>query len=143
MKYMYRAPSKQRQRIIRALVYSAMTLTVVLLVTILVFVMLGYRFNKQTSTIQQGGLVQFNTRPTGANVTVGSAKLGSRTPSKITLNPGNYSVKMEKSGYLPWNKAVEVKAGQVLWLNYAQFVPEKITTNQVMSLDNVTDALAS
>jgi len=140
---MYRAPSKQRQRAFRVLVYGIMTTTVLLLVTILVFIMLGYRFNQATSTIQQGGLVQFNTRPTNANVTVGSAKLANRTPSKITVNPGDYNVTMEKKGYHKWSKSVEVKPGQVLWLNYAQLVPKSITTKQVMELDAVADVLAS
>lgn len=140
---MYRAPSKQRQRIVRVLVYGAMTATVLLLVTTLVFVMLGYRFNRATSTIEQGGLVQFNTRPVDANVTVGKAKLTDRTPSKITINPGDYNVTMEKKGYHTWSKSVEVEAGRVLWLNYAQLVPTSIDTKQVMVLDAVSDVLAS
>lgn len=90
---MYQAPSKRRQLITRIVVYSLMTLGVVSLVTFLVFIMLGYRFNRDTSSIQQGGLVQFASRPTNASVTIGNAKLGDLTPSKITVNPGNYDVR--------------------------------------------------
>ncbi len=140
---MYRAPSKQRQRIERLLIYGAMTATVVLLVTTLVFVMLGYRFNQSTSTIEQGGLVQFNTRPTGANVTVGSARLTDQTPSKITVNPADYTVNMTKEGYLDWTKSVEVQAGRVLWLNYAQLVPKTIETEQLVKFSAISDVLAA
>ncbi len=105
---MYRAPSKRRQLITRIIVYSLMTLGVVLLVTLLVFIMLGYRFNRDTSSIQQGGLVQFASRPIDASVTIGKAKLGDLTPSKITVNPGNYDVKMSKTGYRDWMKNVDV-----------------------------------
>lgn len=108
-----------------------MTLTVLLLVALLVFIMLGYRFNRDTSTIQQGGLVQFASRPIDAKVTLGTAKLGDLTPSKITVNPGNYNVTMERQGYKSWSKNVDVHAGKVLWLNYAQLVPNDIKTEQL------------
>ena len=140
---MYRAPSKQRQLIKRVLVYGGMTATVVLLVTTLVFVMLGYRFNQATSTIEQGGLVQFSTRPSDASVTIGSAKLADRTPSKITVNPADYTVRMAKKGYHDWSKSVEVQAGQVLWLNYAQLVPTSIKTERLLEFDAVSDVLAA
>lgn len=140
---MYRAPSRRRQLAARILVYGFMTATVLMIVTALVFVMLGYRFNRETSTIQQGGLVQFNTRPSNASVTIGTARLANRTASKITVNPGTYNVLMEKSGYLAWKKAADVKAGQVLWLNYAQLIPTSIKTKDVQSFDTVSDALAS
>lgn len=140
---MYRAPSKRVQLIKRIAVYSTMTLAVVLLVTFLVFVMQGYRFNRDTSQIEQGGLVQFASRPENANVTIGNANLGDLTPSKITVNPGNYKVSMNKRGYLPWKKNADVRSGQVLWLNYAQLVPEKISTKQLTQLPTVASVLSS
>lgn len=120
-----------------------MTLAVVLLVTFLVFVMQGYRFNRDTSQIEQGGLVQFASRPDNASVTIGNANLGDLTPSKITVNPGNYKVSMNKRGYLQWTKNADVKSGQVLWLNYAQLVPEKISTKQLTQLPTLSGILSS
>lgn len=140
---MYRAPSKRRQLITRAVIYSVMTLAVVILVTFLVFVMLGYRFNRDTSTIQQGGLVQFASRPIDASVTIGKAKLTDLTPSKITVNPGTYNVSMAKRGYSGWSKSVDVQAGEVLWLNYAQLVPESIETKQLTRFDTVAGVKSS
>lgn len=140
---MYRAPSKRQQLIKRVLVYGTMTSTVLLLVTLLVFVMLGYRFNQTTSTIEQGGLVQFNSRPSSANITVGSAKLSAQTPSKITVNPGSYTVTMQKEGYHTWSKLSDVTAGQVLWLNYAQLIPKNITTQPVKIFENLDSAVIS
>lgn len=140
---MYKSPSKRKQGLKLFITYGIMTAAVLFLVTSLVFVMLGYRFNKATSTIEQGGLVQFNTRPTSASVTIGSAKLSDRTPSKITVNPGTYTVKMAKNGYHDWSKSVDVDAGQVLWLNYAQLVPTDIKTQVLAEYDDITNALAS
>lgn len=126
---MYRTPSKRQQRLKLVGIYSLMTLGVISLVTLLVFVMLGYRFNRDTSTIQQGGLVQFASRPTDASVTIGNAKLGDLTPSKITINPGDYAVTMNRQGYQEWSKNVTVRPGEVLWLNYTQLVPNDVQTD--------------
>lgn len=140
---MYRAPSKRTQLIKRIAVYSGMTAGVLILVIFLVFVMLGYRFSRDTGTIQQGGLVQFASRPNDASVTIGNAKLGARTPSKITVNPGSYDVSMSRSGYKNWNKSVNVRAGEVLWLNYAQMVPESVETKQLTKFDAVAGVKSS
>lgn len=143
MSYMYRAPSKRRQLVKRIVVYSLMTTGVALLVTFLVFIMLGYRFNRDTSTIQQGGLVQFASRPIDASVTIGKAALGDLTPSKVTINPGNYDVSMTKRGYQGWSKNVDVKSGEVLWLNYTQLVPNDVKTEQLTQFETLSDVKSS
>lgn len=120
-----------------------MSIGVLSVVTLLVFVMLGYRFNKETSTIQQGGLVQFNSRPGNASIRIGRADLTDLTPSKITVNPGDYTVQMQRDGYLPWTKDVTVVAGKVLWLNYAQLIPNNITHKVSDEFDSVAQAKAS
>ena len=140
---MYRAPSKKRQMLVRSGVYSLMTVLVVLLVTFLVFIMLGYRFNKDTSSIQQGGLVQFASRPIDAKVKIGNAQLGDLTPSKITVNPGNYTVSMSRTGYRDWSKNVDVKAGEVLWLNYTQLVPNDVKTDQLTKFESIAGVKSS
>ena len=140
---MYRAPSKKTLLIRRIAIYAGMTISVVTVVTLLVFVMLGYRFNRDTSTIQQGGLVQFNSKPEGASVTIGKANLSDTTPSKITVNPGDYDVKMQLAGYLPWEKNVTIEAGEVLWLNYTQLVPTNIETENIATFNSVAQAETS
>lgn len=140
---MYRAPSKRRQTLLRVAVYSAMTTGVIIFVAFLVFIMLGYRFNRDTSTIQQGGLVQFASRPSDVNVMIGSAKLGDLTPSKITMNPGTYPVTMSLQNYRPWTKSVDVRAGEVLWLNYAQMTPNDIRTDTVDSFESLAGVKSS
>jgi hypothetical protein len=140
---MYQPSKKQRRVVLRAIVYIFMMMSIIGVVTVLVFVMLGYRFNRATSTIQQGGLVQFGSRPSGANITVGKAKLANPTSTKITLDPQSYRVKMERSGYLPWLKDVEVNAGRVLWLNYAQLVPKNIQTSALTSFSTISQVKSS
>lgn len=140
---MYQPTSKQKRLIRRIAVYSLMVLATSVLVTMLVLIMLGYRFNRDSQSIEQGGLVQFISRPTGAKITIGRATLANDTPTKITVSPGTYTTTMTKVGYKPWSKDVEIVSGQVLWLNYAQLVPNTIANNDVLELGKVTSALAS
>lgn len=131
--------AKKRETIRRVVVYTIMVTAILSLTTILLLLMLGYRYNKGDNNFIQGGLVQFNSQPTGASVRVGSADLASRTRSKITLNPGEYKVRMTLNGYKDWEKTATVQPGTVLWLNYAQFVPAAPQTTGVFE----TQKLAS
>ncbi len=131
---MFQQPSKRQQTLKRAVTYTFMVMVVLLLSAALVLLLLGYRFNSQSGTLVQGGLVQFISQPSGARVTVGSAQLANTTRSKITLNPGPYEVSMALDGYQTWKKHVTVKAGAVLWLNSARFVPSDPQTKSVKSM---------
>ena len=140
---MHRSTSKQRQLIRRVMVYALMVAVITSLVTVLVLLMLGYRFDKDNQSVQQGGLVQFISRPSGAKITVGKAKLSNLTPTKITVNPGQYATTMSRSGYRTWTKTVDVLAGHVLWLNYVQLVPNTIVTKPVLAIGDTDGVLAS
>ena len=104
----------------------------------LFFAMLGWRYNQNQQTFVQGGLVQFISQPSGANVQVNDIRLANKTRSKITLNPGNYTVKMTLNGYRDWEKRASVKSGTVLWLNSAHFVPNQPRTTSVFDAPTIT-----
>lgn len=132
---MNQATRKRRQAVKRAIVYTVMTMAVLIGTALLVLFTLGYRFNRDNGTFSQGGLVQFISKPSGASVTVGRAQLANKTRSKITLNPGSYLVKMNLNGYHEWRKNIDVKAGNVLWLNSALLVPTNPETTEVADID--------
>lgn len=140
---MYHPPSKRKQIIQRIIIYSLMSLTVVGLVSVLIFIMLGYQFNRTEGRIEQGGLVQFDSRPTGGTVTIDGASFGTRTPSKTTLTAGQHFVTMERKGYKTWQKSVNVVAGSVLWLNYTRFIPNELTPASVTEFANVSSTAVS
>jgi hypothetical protein len=140
---MYRQPSKRKQLLQRISIYSVMSIAVVVLVAILVFFMLGYQFNRTDGTIEQGGLVQFNTQPAGADVTIDGKTLGTRTASRKTLDTGQHYITMQREGYKTWQKSVDVTAGGVLWLTYARLVPTNLTPKNVASFASVSSTAAS
>jgi hypothetical protein len=124
---MYRQPSKRKIIIQRVVVYSLMTVAVFGLVTVLVFVMLGYQYNGNDGKIEQGGLVQFDSQPTGADIIIDGAKFGTRTTSRATMTSGPHTIVMQDSGYQTWQKSINVVPGSVLWLNYTRLIPKTLT----------------
>ena len=140
---MYKATSKRKKRAQLVFIYSLMTLSVVAIVAILVLIMLGYRFNRFDGRVEQGGLVQFDSRPSGASVSVDGTTLANKTASKITLTTGQHDVTMSKDGYNDWRKTVEVKPGAVLWLNYAFMLPKQPIVDTVATIPAASSVLAS
>jgi len=133
--------TKKRRELRRRLVsYALMLAAIASLATFFVLILLGYRFNQNSGQIRQGGLVQFVSEPNNANITVGNARLTEQTPSKITVNPGQYLVKLEREGYELWKKNISVEAGKVLWLNSAKLVPRTIVTEGSVDILKLADS---
>jgi len=140
---MYHQPSKRKQLIRRIVSYAIMTVAVVTLVTVLVFVMLGYRYNRSDGKIEQGGLVQFDSQPNGASISIDNSPFRTRTPSKTTLTSGGHTITMGRSGYDTWKKTVDIIPGSVLWLSYTRLVPTRLTPQSTANLAEVTSTSVS
>src|SRR3989344_4810048 len=71
----------------------------------------GYRFNPRQSltTIQGTGLLSLTSYPKSAQVFIDD-KLVTATEDTVNLPPGDYTVKISKEGFLPWQKRLTVKA---------------------------------
>lgn len=135
--------NKRRLRIQLTFIYTIMVLAVVAIVAVLVLVLQGYRFNHYDGKLEQGGLVQFDSQPSGAVVSVDGVSLANKTASKIVLSAGSHSVDMTKTGYTTWRKDVLVKPGGLLWLNYTLLLPLKPTLSTATKYTTVTSALPS
>jgi hypothetical protein len=140
---MYHAPSKRRQLIQRIVVYSLMSIAVVALVIVLVFVMLGYQLDQANGKIEQGGLVQFDSLPNGADITIDGANFGTQTASKTTMTSGQHFITMEKSGYKTWQKSIDVVPGSVLWLTYARLIPKDLPPTNVATYPSLSSTASS
>lgn len=119
-----------------------MTFAVVGLVTLLVFMTLGYRYNQDEGVVQTG-LVQFGSQPSGASVMIDDRDFGSRTPSKTSLEEGSHYITMQRDGYRQWQKSIDVVGGAVLWLNYARLFPVELKPTNVASFPTVSSTAVS
>lgn len=140
---MHKKRSKRQLRIQLTFIYGLMIIAVVSIVAILVLVIQGYRYNRFDGKIEQGGLVQFDSSPDGATVTVDDTPLANKTASKITLTSGSHTVSMTRDGYSSWRKDVLVKPGSVLWLDYTRLFPNNPTIATAVQYDSVASALPS
>jgi hypothetical protein len=141
---MYRARSKRNQRIRLIATYTVVPVIIVSLVTAVLFYILGYRINLRQSTVVQGGLVQFDSYPSGAKATLGDQQVPWGTATRTNAVAGMYVATMQKDGYRPWQKTVVVQPGKILWLNYARLMPTKLSTVDMKKLDGVaSSAVAS
>ena len=120
-----------------------MSTAVILLVTALLFVVLGYQLNRADGRFEQGGLVQFDSRPSGATVSIDGTEINTRTTTKNTLSAGNHTYRITRDGYSAWQKSVNLAPGAVLWLNYARLIPKDIKQERVADFATVSSSVAS
>ncbi|MCL2869823.1 PEGA domain-containing protein [Candidatus Saccharibacteria bacterium] len=91
---------------------------------VLVLIAMGYTFNRNMN-IEQTGLVQFISKPSGATVSIDGQEQFAKTRTKATVDPTKHEFKITKAKYDTWTKTVDVDAGHVLWLNYIRLLPLK------------------
>lgn len=135
--------SKRKAVAVRFFTYGVMTFAVVAISLICIMLLLGYRFDAKDGTIEQGGLVQFRSFPSGATIELDGKRLGFRTPGKYNVESGEHMVVMKLNGYQEWRKNTYVKPGELKWLNYARFVPTTLTSTSLASFGTVSDTLPS
>lgn len=138
---MYRRPSKRAQFVRRMIVYVVMLFSIIAIASTVLLFVLGFRFDGKH--LEQGALLQFNTRPTGAWVRIDDQLFGSQTPSKSSVAVGGHTVTMGRDGYNTWKKTVDVKAGTLTWLDYALLVPTSRPVDEVLGYQAIVSALPS
>jgi PEGA domain. len=121
---MFKKPTKKQFLIRRIILSSIATLAVIIIATVAILFMLGYRLDSNNGRLEQGALLQFDSAPSGADVYVDGHSIGTRTATKQTVIAGTHSIKMTKSGYQDWNRTLNLAAGTLTWLDYSLLVPK-------------------
>lgn len=98
----------------RTVISVASFILFILIATTVILLAQGYRFDRTTNTIQGTGILVVSTDPTGAVLTVNDELVGATNATINNLTPGKYTIGIEKDGYFPWNKEVEIEATKVL-----------------------------
>lgn len=130
---MYHPPSKRVRFWRRFAVVSVMAVAVVAGVAVLTALTLGYGFSQKDGRIEQGGLLQMGSTPSGATVTVNGTPFGSQTPTKLVSQPGDYALTMTKQGYRTWQKTVPIQAGNITWVAYPRLIPQKLEAEHTLA----------
>lgn len=134
---MYRRRSKKRELVMRIISYIAMVLSILTIVAVIIFLLLGYRLDTDNGRIEQGALLQFETIPSGATVTIDGKELGSKTSTKSSVLAGVHTIVIQKKGYETWQKTLDIKAGTLTWLDYIRLVPVSRSVESVVNYDKL------
>lgn len=120
-----------------------MTLVVIAISAICILLVLGYRFDFKDGDVEQGALLQFRSFPANATIELDKQTLSFGTPGKKNVAAGLHTVSYTLKGYHAWNKTVSAHRSELLWLNYARLIPEKLQTKNVRAFPAVVDMLPS
>ena len=80
----------------------------------------GYRPSLSTKGLKGTGLLAANSYPRGASVFI-NEKLTTATDDTLNLPPGQYQVKIQKDGYITWEKTLKIEAELVTQTNTRLF----------------------
>lgn len=130
---MYRRPTRKKEVLQRISVYTLMSVFVIALVTLTIFIILGYRLDITNGHVERDALVQFDGAPIGAKITIDGQAITKVLPTKQLIVEGEHSFRIEKNGYQTWNKTLLARADTVTWLNYIRLVPLAPQTDIVSS----------
>lgn len=133
---MFKKPSKKQFIIRRILLSSIATLSVIIIATSAILFMLGYRLDGGHG-LEQGALMQFDSKPNGADVYVDNELIGGRTATKKTVVAGTHSVRIAREGYQDWNRTLSLEAGTLTWLDYILLVPNERPVETVTTYKNL------
>jgi len=119
---MFKKPTKKQLLIRRIIVSVIATLSVLIILTVTILFMLGYRLDSGNGRLEQGALMEFDSKPGGASVSVDNKNVGT-TATKQTVVAGVHTVTMNKTGYQQWTRTLDLQAGTLTWLDYVRLVP--------------------
>ncbi len=113
-----------------------MALSVVALVSILTLVAMGYSFDKN-GTVQQSGLAEIASRPSGATVEIDDNTQFERTKINKMLSSGKHSIKVTKSGYDTWQRDIQVDSGLLTNIDWIRLFPVQPEITEVAKYSDI------
>jgi hypothetical protein len=117
----------------KKIAYIATALFLLILTIAVILYGKGYNFSFGDGKIGLlgTGLLAATSQPDGAGIYI-NGHLTSATNNTVSLSPGEYDIKIVKSGYFPWQKKIKIEK-EVVSSAFALLIPG------APKLDNVTD----
>lgn len=134
MDFEERAAQKKRHRIRVIIAETLMFISIILIVVVTTLLTMGF-FVGDGGKLEQSGLVQIHSLPTGASVTIDGDTIFSRTNLSRTLSAGKHTIKLSKSGYDTWEKDIRMSSGLLFRLYYPRLFLENRTAETALSLN--------
>lgn len=125
---------KRRRQFIKVVIAEiGMVLAIIAVVIVATLSAMGF-FVSSNGTIEQSGLIQIHSMPTGASIELDGSTIFSRTNTSRTLTPGEHTIKLSKDGYDTWEKTIKMYAGMLIRLYYPRLFLLNREAETVMKL---------
>lgn len=102
---------------VRFILFISFVLTFLISAPLLVLYTAGYRLDLTHGRIVHTAVLNISSYPKNATISVDDSTFRDRTPAVInTILPGEHSVSLQRTGYIPWNSlfSFESKEAQVI-----------------------------
>lgn len=121
---------KKRRQLIRVIIAEiGMVLSVTAIVVVATLAAMGFMISDNGS-IEQSGLMQLHSLPTGANVKIDGTTLFPRTNLSRTLSSGEHEIELYRDGYDTWSKTVTIRPGVLIRIYYPRlFLQNRVAEN--------------
>ena len=133
---MDRAKSKKIRNIRVIATNIFMSISVVAIVFVLMLIAMGFTFN-ESGGLEQAGLVQIVSNPSGANVEINGANQVSHTDFSKMLSAGEHTIRVSKSGYDTWTKKLKIDAGLLTRVEWVRLFPKQSDKQDVLEFDTL------
>lgn len=117
MDFEEREKQRRRQMIKVIIAEIGMTISVIAIAVVATLAAMGF-FVTGNGKIEQSGLIQIHSMPTGATVEIDGNTVFSRTNLSRSLTPGEHSLKLSRDGYDSWQRTIKMSSGMLLRLYY-------------------------
>lgn len=136
-KVMDEARKRRKYRALKVAVTEFfMVLTVVALVFVLTFIVLGYKIGED-GELEQDGFLQIRTSPVGATVTIDGDQIFAKTNLSRAVSAGEHEIVFSKDGYDTWKKNIFITSGLTYRLNYPRLFLLERTQEKVAKFDEL------
>lgn len=132
---------KKRRQLVRVIIAEiGMVLSVLLIVIVAIMAAMGF-FITDGGKIEQSGLMQIHSMPTGATVELDGATLFSRTNLSRTMSAGAHHLRISRAGYDTWENDLEMYSGVLIRLYYPRLFLLDRKVELVSALTEETEGL--
>lgn len=126
---------RKKKQLVKVLVAEiSMVLAVAVIVVVALLSTMGF-FVSSDGNIEQSGLIQIHSLPTGASVEIDGDTLFFRTNVSRTLPSGDHYIRLSREGYDTWEKNVTMYPGILIRLYYPRLFLQDRKTEKVAQID--------
>jgi hypothetical protein len=137
-------PNIKLSRRIRLSIMTTLIASFFIISPLILLYTAGYRFDLYTWHVRQTGVITIDAEPTDATVLLQNIRLDKSIPVRLPNRaPGFYKLVIEREGYLPWHKTIQVESKQTTYATDIFLFTDALPTFEHASLEDLVSTTYS